>query len=92
MADHYHYEYADERHSHSGYADERHDHDYDYAGKYHRHHDLEDLIEGLRADLNAAYERIAELEQAIREQATREHARRWADGTESHPGEESEGV
>lgn len=51
MADHYHY----------GYADERHDHDYYYAEKYHRHYDLEDLIEGLRADLNAAHERIAEL-------------------------------
>ena len=87
MADHYHYEYADERHSHSGYADERHDHDYYYAEKYHRHHDLEDLIEGLRADLNAAHERIAELERSA---ATREHMRRWSGGTESHPGEEEE--
>ena len=90
MPDHYHYEYADERHSHSGYADERHDH-YDYAEKYHRHYDLEGLIEGLRADLNAAHERIAELERADRSaRSTREHMRAWADGTESHPGEEEE--
>jgi hypothetical protein len=45
-------------------ADHRHDaYDvYDVAREHHRHYDLEDLIEGLRADLNHARERISQLE------------------------------
>ena len=39
-SDHYHYEYATDRHDHRGdYADQRHDHDRDYAEQHHRHHD-----------------------------------------------------
>ena len=46
---------------------DNHDHDYSYAEKYHRHYDLEDLIDGLRADLNQAHERISQLEETLHE-------------------------
>ena len=63
-------------HTHSEYAGERHDHDLDYAEKHHRHHDLERederlkasldhwqvALRELRADLEAALERIRVLE------------------------------
>jgi hypothetical protein len=62
VSDHYHYGYADERHTHSEYADERHDHSLDYAERYHRHYDDESRIAGLREDLARAEERIRELE------------------------------
>jgi hypothetical protein len=63
VSDHYHYGYADERHSHRGeYADERHDHGYDYAEKYHRHYDDESTARGLREDLGRAEARIGDLE------------------------------
>lgn len=45
---------------------DRHSHDsYDVHGvaqERHEHYDLENLISGLREDLNRAYERIRELE------------------------------
>ena len=64
MNDHYHYEYASDRHDHRGdYADQRHDHDLDYAEKYHRHHDDESAVRGLREDLGHAEERIREMEE-----------------------------
>ena len=64
MSDHhYHYGYADERHSHRGeYAEDRHDHGYDYAERYHDHPGLESLVRGLREDLGRAEERIRALE------------------------------
>jgi hypothetical protein len=65
MSDHYHYEYASERHDHRGeYAEERHDHDGDYAALHHRHYDDESVARGLREDLGAAEERIRVLEDA----------------------------
>ncbi len=52
MSDHYHYEYADQRHDHRGeYAADRHDHDIDYAAKHHRHYDLEREVEELRGQV-----------------------------------------
>ena len=72
MSDHYHYGYADERHSHRGeYADERHDHGSDYAEKYHRHYDDESTARGLREDLGHAEERIRELENELHAVSTR---------------------
>jgi hypothetical protein len=78
VSDHYHDgEYAEARHDHRGeYADVRHDHDLDYAGKHHAHFDLErederlktlidrcqSVLRELRADLEAALERITDLE------------------------------
>ena len=63
MSDHYHHEYASDRHDHRGqYADDRHDHGYDYAEKHHRHYDDESTVRGLREDLSRAEERIRELE------------------------------
>lgn len=63
MSDHYHYEYAPDRHDHRGqYADDGHDHYRDYAECNHGHHDLDSLIAGLREDLRHAEERIRELE------------------------------
>ena len=74
MSDHYHYGYADERHSHRGeYAEDRHDHDGDYAGKYHRHHDDESTVRGLREDLGHAEERIRQLEDDLRDALNRIH-------------------
>jgi hypothetical protein len=74
MSDHYHYGYADERHSHRGeYADERHDHSLDYAEKYHRHYDDESTASGLREDLGHAEERIRELEDGLRDALNRIH-------------------
>jgi hypothetical protein len=56
--------YAD--HDHRGeYASDNHDH-YDYAEKYHRHHDEESAVRGLRQDLGAAEERIRALEDNLR--------------------------
>jgi len=56
--------YAD--HDHRGeYASDNHDH-YDYAEKYHRHHDDESTVRGLRQDLGAAEERIRTLEDDLR--------------------------
>lgn len=67
MSDHYHGEYASDRHDHRGdYADQRHDHDGDYAEKYHRHYDDESVARGLREDLGAAEERIRVLEDDLR--------------------------
>ena len=67
MSDHYHREYASDRHDHRGdYADQRHDHDLDYAEKYHRHHDDESAVRGLREDLGHAEERIRDLENDLR--------------------------
>ena len=67
MSDHYHYEYASDRHDHRGdYADQRHDHDGDYAEKHHRHYDDESTVRGLREDLGAAEERIRVLEDDLR--------------------------
>jgi hypothetical protein len=75
MSDHYHYGYADERHSHHGeYADERHDHSLDYAERYHRHYDDESTARGLREDLGAAEERIRQLEDDLRDALNRIHA------------------
>lgn len=75
MSDHYHYGYADERHSHRGeYAEDRHDHDGDYAGKYHRHYDDESTARGLREDLGRAEARISELEDGLRDALNRIHA------------------
>lgn len=51
-------DYADTRHTHSHYDV------HDVAEEHHRHYDLENLIEGLRADLNQAFEQIAQLERA----------------------------
>jgi hypothetical protein len=66
VSDHYHYEYAADRHDHRGdYAAESHDHSYDYAEKYHRHYDEENLISGLREDLGVAESRIRELEEQL---------------------------
>jgi hypothetical protein len=63
VSDHYHCEYASERHDHRGqYAEDRHDHYRDYAEYNHDHGDLESLIAGLREDLRHAEERIRELE------------------------------
>ena len=86
-------------HTHSEYAGERHDHDLDYAEKHHRHHDLErederlkaDLdhwqvaLRELRADLEAALERIRVLEAQTPEarQAEYEADIAMADGAES---------
>jgi hypothetical protein len=68
VSDHYHYEYASERHDHRGdYADQRHDHDGDYAALHHRHYDDESAVRGLREDLSHAEERIRELEDAARQ-------------------------
>ena len=67
MSDHYHYEYASDRHDHRGdYADQRHDHDGDYAALHHRHYDDESTVRGLREDLGAAGERIRALEDDLR--------------------------
>ena len=67
MSDHYHYEYASDRHDHRGdYADQRHDHDGDYAALHHRHYDDESAVRGLRQDLGAAEERIRVLEDDLR--------------------------
>jgi len=49
MTDHYHYDYADQRHDHRGdYAPERHEHSsYEVAGvaeEHHRHYDTEKLL------------------------------------------------
>ena len=67
MSDHYHYEYASDRHDHRGdYADQRHDHDGDYAALHHRHYDDESAVRGLRQDLGAAEERIRALEDDLR--------------------------
>lgn len=57
-------------HDHRGeYSEARHDHDPDYADKRHDHYDLERAderaqqeIRELRADLDAALDRIADLE------------------------------
>ncbi len=49
-------DYAEAGHSH--YASDIHD----AAGRDHSHHDLEQLIAGLREDLGRALERIADLE------------------------------
>jgi hypothetical protein len=63
-------------HTHREYAEERHDHDLDYAEKHHRHYDLEtddktaqqaitclqDEVAGLRRQVDAALERIGDLE------------------------------
>ena len=74
MSDHYHYGYADERHSHRGeYAEDRHDHGYDYAEKYHRHYDDESTARGLREDLGRAEERIRQLEDDLRDALNRIH-------------------
>jgi hypothetical protein len=74
VSDHYHYGYADERHSHRGeYAEDRHDHDNDYAEKYHRHHDDESTVRGLREDLSHAEERIRVLEDDLRDALNRIH-------------------
>ena len=74
MSDHYHYGYADERHSHRGeYAEDRHDHDGDYAEKYHRHYDDESTARGLREDLSRAEERIRQLEDDLRDALNRIH-------------------
>jgi hypothetical protein len=68
VSDHYHYEYASDRHDHRGeYADDRHDHALDYAERYHRHYDDESRIAGLREDLGHAYERISQLEDGLRD-------------------------
>jgi predicted nucleic acid-binding Zn-ribbon protein len=63
-------------HDHRGdYAEDGHDH-YDYADRHHRHYDLEnddekaqrritalqDELDGLRGELNAALDRIGDLE------------------------------
>jgi hypothetical protein len=67
VTDHYHYEYASDRHDHRGdYADERHDHDNDYAERHHRHYDDESAARGLREDLSAAEGRIQALEDDLR--------------------------
>jgi hypothetical protein len=67
VSDHYHYEYASDRHDNRGdYADQRHNHDGDYAEKHHRHHDDESAVRGLREDLGHAEERIRELEDDLR--------------------------
>jgi hypothetical protein len=67
MSDHYHYEYASDRHDHRGqYAEDRHDHDLDYAEKHHRHYDDESTARGLREDLAAAEDRIRALEDDLR--------------------------
>ena len=81
MSDHYHYGYADERHSHSEYADDRHDHSLDYAEKYHRHYDDESVAAGLREDLGRAESRISDLETelgALRDEVA--HLRKLAHG------------
>jgi hypothetical protein len=66
-ADHYHGEYASDRHDHHGdYADQRHDHDNEYAEKHHRHYDDESTVRGLRQDLGAAEESIRALEDDLR--------------------------
>jgi predicted nucleic acid-binding Zn-ribbon protein len=57
--------YADQDHR-GEYASDNHDH-YDYAEKYHRHHDDESAVRGLREDLGAAEERIRELENDLRD-------------------------
>jgi hypothetical protein len=76
VSDHYHHEYASDRHDHRGeYADERHDHDNDYAGPHHRHYDLEkedgrlrdaiqmgDVLNQLRGELQGALARIRVLD------------------------------
>ena len=63
MSDHYHYEYAPDRHDHRGqYADDRHDHGLDYAERHHRHYDDESAVRGLREDLGRAEARIGDLE------------------------------
>lgn len=67
MSDHYHYGYADERHSHSEYADDRHDHSLDYAELHHRHYDDESTARGLREDLGHAEGRIGALESELGE-------------------------
>lgn len=71
MSDHYHYGYADERHSHSEYAESYHDHALDYAEKYHSHHDTDSTMAGLREDLSAAEARIWDLEQELGKLAAR---------------------
>lgn len=72
MSDHYHGEYADQRHDHRGdYAESRHDHDGEYAEKYHRHYDDESTIRGLREDLGHAENRIRELEEKLDGEARR---------------------
>lgn len=67
MNDHYHYDYAEQRHDHREYAEQRHDHDGEFAERYHRHHDDESTIAGLRQDLGAAESRISELERELSE-------------------------
>jgi hypothetical protein len=59
---HSHYDYADKNHGHYDYSPQGHDHDLDYAQRYHRHHDEESKVRGLREDLSRAEERIRELE------------------------------
>ena len=67
MTDHYHYEYASDRHDHRGdYADQRHDHDHDYAALHHRHYDDESTARGLREDLGATEEYIRKLADDLR--------------------------
>lgn len=65
MSDHYHYDYAEQRHDHREYAEQRHDHDGEFAERYHRHHDDESVIAGLREDLGHAESRISELEASV---------------------------
>jgi hypothetical protein len=67
VTDHYHYEYAGERHDHRGdYAEPGHNHEaYEVHGAATRQDisRLESFIAGLREDLSAAESRIRELEQ-----------------------------
>lgn len=70
MSDHYHYEYAGQRHDHRGdYAPDRHEHPYyELAGvaeEYHRHHDLEQQIASLREEIAALWERVNEMPGSI---------------------------
>jgi hypothetical protein len=89
VSDHYHYEYASDRHDHRGeYAEDRHDHDPDYAEKGHRHYDDESTARGLREDLSRAEDRIRELEDGLRDALNRIHA--LEDRQPDYAGEEPE--
>jgi chromosome segregation ATPase len=72
MSDHYHYEYASDRHDHRGdYADQRHDHDGDYAELHHRHYDLEREDDSLRQEIRGLREAIATLSKELADAWTR---------------------
>jgi len=88
VSDHYHYDYAGQRHDHRGdYAEARHDHDLEYAGKYHRHYDDESTVRGLREDLGHAEQRIRELEDDLRDALERIHALEDRQPDYADPGE-----